>query len=498
MSNPYGAAGVALPFEAPPTRGHHHRGSFRGGGGRGGPRQFGERPPTEIQTELNKPWVNGYLAKQIRLKHELKHNVGQSKRLEDWQAFAKQRDNVRSLVSSCRSNFFANNPGAEGHWLPLLAYESSTVSGHWCPLCERDFATEADLTGHEAGDHQTCGLDGCTFTAASRHLEVHILHMHSSGLYNRVHQGNTPEDVAKWRAERKKNYPSVAKSKQAVEQRKFKEDRKHKYLAKLQEKREEIEAKKRAHAEETRARREANSKQKKNRRSGRKRPYPTSEGASTPKANPPGAPGLLDEEELPPWFGRIHKFRGTRFARAQADDDDQPPATSDFDISDEEWTEDAKFVKEQHTDVTPEDEAEPETHQTDNTCSASDLKEQDNVMAEPERKVDIVDTFQLTKLVKEQQVGTNGSDNDEPPDEVAVPKSAQSTPALLCPAQPHKPEGRTEKAARDVERRLLRRSKRPPTLLERLLKSEISKERDELLQCLRCVCSKDFFGVGKQ
>ena len=44
----------------------------------------------------------------------------------------------------------------------------------------------------------------------------------------------------------------MAKSQQAVEQRKFKEDRKHKYLAKLQEKREEIEAKKRAHAEETR------------------------------------------------------------------------------------------------------------------------------------------------------------------------------------------------------------------------------------------------------
>ena len=52
--------------------------------------------------------------------------------------------------------------------------------------------------------HQTCGLDGCSFTAAAKPLEIHILHMHSSGLYNRVHQGNTPEDIAKWRAERKK------------------------------------------------------------------------------------------------------------------------------------------------------------------------------------------------------------------------------------------------------------------------------------------------------
>ena len=36
------------------------------------------------------------------------------------------------------------------------------------------------------------------------------------------------------------------------EQRKFKEDRKQKYLARLQERREEIDAKKKQHAEETR------------------------------------------------------------------------------------------------------------------------------------------------------------------------------------------------------------------------------------------------------
>ena len=44
----------------------------------------------------------------------------------------------------------------------------------------------------------------------------------------------------------------MAKSQQADEQRKFKEDRKQKYLARLQERREEIDAKKKQHAEETR------------------------------------------------------------------------------------------------------------------------------------------------------------------------------------------------------------------------------------------------------
>lgn len=107
-----------------------------------------------------------------------------------------------------------------------------------------------------------------------------------------------------------------------------------------------------------------------------------------------------------------------------------------------------------------------------------------------------------TKLVKEQQVGC-GSDSDGPPDEVAVSKKAADQPALMMGQQgPPPPKAasaagrRTERAAREVERRLLKRSKVPPTLLERLLKSEISRERDELLQCLRFVCSKDFFGAA--
>ena len=92
-------------------------------------------------------------------------------------------------------------------------------------MCEKTFYSEKELLEHEA-EHQTCGLDGCTFTAAPsvmnnnadriwvqmamlffvslQQLEVHILHLHASGLHSRMIHGNTPEDVAKWRAQRKK------------------------------------------------------------------------------------------------------------------------------------------------------------------------------------------------------------------------------------------------------------------------------------------------------
>ena len=42
-------------------------------------------------------------------------------------------------------------------------------------------------------------------------LEKHIMHQHLSGLYNRIPQGNSPEEIAKWKAERRKNFPTREK-----------------------------------------------------------------------------------------------------------------------------------------------------------------------------------------------------------------------------------------------------------------------------------------------
>ncbi len=41
--------------------------------------------------------------------------------------------------------------------------------------------------------------------------------------------------------------------------------------------------------------------------------------------------------------------------------------------------------------------------------------------------------------------------------------------------------------------RLVRKSQRPPTLLERLLTGEIREERSELLQCVKYICENNFF-----
>ena len=37
------------------------------------------------------------------------------------------------------------------------------------------------------------------------------MHQHLTGFYNRIVQGNSPEDIEKWRAERRKNWPTKLK-----------------------------------------------------------------------------------------------------------------------------------------------------------------------------------------------------------------------------------------------------------------------------------------------
>ena len=59
--------------------------------------------------------------------------------------------------------------------------------------------------------HATCGIDGCNFTAHQDILEKHIRHQHLTGFYQRIVQGNSPEDIEKWRQERRKNWPTSLK-----------------------------------------------------------------------------------------------------------------------------------------------------------------------------------------------------------------------------------------------------------------------------------------------
>ena len=81
---------------------------------------------------------------------------------------------------------------------------------YFCDVCERMVGSAAEYKQH-VSEHATCGIDGCSYTAHQDILEKHIMHQHLTGFYNRIVQGNSPEDIEKWRQERRKNFPTKMK-----------------------------------------------------------------------------------------------------------------------------------------------------------------------------------------------------------------------------------------------------------------------------------------------
>ncbi|XP_045766760.1 nuclear fragile X mental retardation-interacting protein 1 [Maniola jurtina] len=79
---------------------------------------------------------------------------------------------------------------------------------HWCETCDKGFATATFLENHKL-QHQKCNIDGCQFVAHPKIITKHIQMQHSTGIFKRIAKLNNPEDIEKWREERKSKYPTI-------------------------------------------------------------------------------------------------------------------------------------------------------------------------------------------------------------------------------------------------------------------------------------------------
>lgn len=79
----------------------------------------------------------------------------------------------------------------------------SEEENFYCEICDREFESLETLDRH-IQEHQTCKIDGCTFTAHPKIVEKHISMQHATGLYQRMKNAMSDGDLEKWKAERKK------------------------------------------------------------------------------------------------------------------------------------------------------------------------------------------------------------------------------------------------------------------------------------------------------
>ena len=87
-----------------------------------------------------------------------------------------------------------------------------------CDTCDKEFTCSYEYEKHMSY-HKTCGIDGCTFTAHEKLIEKHVQMQHASGLYQKICNVSTPEDIQKWIEERKRRFATKKNVESKIKER---------------------------------------------------------------------------------------------------------------------------------------------------------------------------------------------------------------------------------------------------------------------------------------
>ncbi|XP_018339191.1 PREDICTED: nuclear fragile X mental retardation-interacting protein 1-like, partial [Trachymyrmex septentrionalis] len=169
------------------------------------------------ELELKKPWMTDEIRNEIQRKNKLYAKAKKNKDAVEWEEFKDLRNKVTRMIRDAKNEYLAKHP-EQAHLYPDSEdlhdmrdenYVSSDDDNktYYCEVCDRDFPSEDDLSDHKR-IHMICGIDGCTFSAHPSLVEKHISMQHRSGLYQKLKNLSTPEDIEKWIKERKKKYPT--------------------------------------------------------------------------------------------------------------------------------------------------------------------------------------------------------------------------------------------------------------------------------------------------
>ncbi|XP_057653088.1 FMR1-interacting protein NUFIP1 isoform X1 [Diorhabda carinulata] len=305
-----------------------------------------------------------------------------------------------------------------------------------CEPCDRDFVSKFQYDRH-VSQHRTCNLDGCKFTAHEKIVEKHVAMQHASGLYDKIRNINTPEEIAKWVEERKRRYPN----KENVLKRREKQEQMLKRGERIKKN------DNRFGRNKFRLSKIGNSK------------VPPKKKMKRPFVKETKPVSLINEKC--DWNGRMYPFKGTTTMEPESD-----KVPSDYE--DEEWIN------------KPPKNVGIKLNNALGALIGAYMSGSDTEDEKP------------TEVVNEKK-----KDEGEPPPEVqetvvtkAEVVSGRRKRKRQRPLTKKRPDVKSAGAKDGLSYKF---KKRKVTLLEKLLENEIRHERNVLLQCVRYVVENKFF-----
>lgn len=124
----------------------------------------------------------------------------------------KNVEEVKAHVNKPRNNFHDRNQ--HGNRKNQNNNQNNNVQNQswvaWCKYCRQGFANDTELYKHRGG-HIKCTFEGCKFNASAQVVDEHFQKVHNkTNPIVKIKDFSTPEDIEKWRQERRKRYPTVA------------------------------------------------------------------------------------------------------------------------------------------------------------------------------------------------------------------------------------------------------------------------------------------------
>ncbi|XP_017041576.2 nuclear fragile X mental retardation-interacting protein 1 [Drosophila ficusphila] len=439
---------------------------------------------------------------------------------------------------------------------------NSPPRSEFCHTCSMELSNSQDMKRH-LEQHESCPADNCDFAALHNILERHIEGNHITGAYKKVKKVWTEEELAAWKSERRKRFPTAANvelAKLAKEQRIKRGERLEASKSRFGNREDRQRTRPKADQKDriepkNKKRRGAKCKvfEKKNVEKSTDKETDAAinnEANSTPsataeiKVHPNSEKANLRSSENAK-FGGTGQMKDYHHFKAKVKKQDNAL----FGLlgmygSDSEDESETEIENQDQEDMQVKTEIENQDQEDMQVKTESEPKEKDEMPTSIVEKHSVSETYQVPQnkpifnedsQTSESQTfsieNVNSSDivpredyvnettdsnlrpvakkevhysSDEAPDEVPFQRVTEtireSSPPKEVPKE-SKPQTAPKRVAPKrvygLNYKRSRQQTQQNTMLSKLLESDIRHERNVLLQCVRHVCEKNFFGIGQ-